>query len=173
MTVTPVNDTPLAVDDSATTDEDTAISIAVLVNDALGDEPTTITVGDPGDEGHGGDRSRRDLGDATPRTSNTNGLDSFTYTITDLDLQTSTATVSMTVTPINDPPAADAGPDQTAFVTDTVTLDGSGSSDVDGDPLDLRLVPHLGAAGRRGGAVDPTADDADVCRSISGDYAAS
>jgi hypothetical protein len=30
---------------------------------------------------------------------------------------------------------ADAGPDQTPFVTDTVTLDGSGSSDVDGDPL--------------------------------------
>jgi hypothetical protein len=41
--VTPVNDVPLAIDDGATTDEDTAISIAVLTNDALGDEPTTIT----------------------------------------------------------------------------------------------------------------------------------
>jgi len=42
---------------------------------------------------------------------------------------------SVTISPINTPPTADAGPDQTAFVLDTVTLDGSGSGDVDGDPL--------------------------------------
>ena len=35
----------------------------------------------------------------------------------------------------NSPPVASAGPDQTAFVTNTVILDGSGSSDIDGDPL--------------------------------------
>jgi hypothetical protein len=38
-------------------------------------------------------------------------------------------------TPINHVPTADAGEDQTAKVGDTVTLDGSGSSDPDGDPL--------------------------------------
>ena len=31
-------------------------------------------------------------------------------------------------------PVADAGPDQTVAVTATATLDGSASSDVDGDP---------------------------------------
>ncbi len=39
------------------------------------------------------------------------------------------------VTTVNAPPLADAGPDQTAFVTDTAHLDGSASGDVDGDPL--------------------------------------
>jgi hypothetical protein len=37
--------------------------------------------------------------------------------------------------PRNTPPVANAGPDQTVAVTQTVTLDGSHSTDVDGDPL--------------------------------------
>jgi len=42
---------------------------------------------------------------------------------------------TVTISTENRKPVADAGPDQTAFVTDTITLDGSGSTDVDGDPL--------------------------------------
>ena len=38
----------------------------------------------------------------------------------------------------NHPPLADAGPDMTARIGDTVTLDGSGSTDVDGDELSYR-----------------------------------
>ena len=42
---------------------------------------------------------------------------------------------SVTITTENSPPVADAGPDQTKFVTNSVQLNGGGSSDVDGDPL--------------------------------------
>jgi len=39
---------------------------------------------------------------------------------------------------INHPPVADAGADQTAFVGDVLSLDGSGSTDEDGDPITYR-----------------------------------
>ena len=42
---------------------------------------------------------------------------------------------SVTITTVNSPPLANAGPDQTVHVTDTVQLNGSKSSDVDGNPL--------------------------------------
>jgi uncharacterized Zn-binding protein involved in type VI secretion len=41
----------------------------------------------------------------------------------------------VTITTINSPPVADADPDQTVFVTQTVLLDGTNSSDVDSDSL--------------------------------------
>lgn len=45
------------------------------------------------------------------------------------------ATVTITTTPGNTAPVANAGPDQTVLVGATVALNGSGSSDVDGNPL--------------------------------------
>ena len=42
---------------------------------------------------------------------------------------------TVTISTVNSAPVANAGADQTALVTDTVTLNGGGSSDVDGDAL--------------------------------------
>ncbi len=42
---------------------------------------------------------------------------------------------TVTISSINSKPVAEAGPDQTGFVGDTLTLDGTASSDVDGDAL--------------------------------------
>ena len=42
---------------------------------------------------------------------------------------------TVTVSTLNSPPTANAGANQTARVNDTVTLDGSGSNDPDGNPL--------------------------------------
>ena len=42
---------------------------------------------------------------------------------------------TVTISTLNSPPVANAGPDQVVFVNDLVPLNGSGSTDVDGDPL--------------------------------------
>ena len=44
MTVTAVNDAPLALPDSATTDEDTAVIIDVLANDSDVDEDSLTVI---------------------------------------------------------------------------------------------------------------------------------
>jgi hypothetical protein len=64
-----------------------------------------------------------------------NGAADFTYTIRDPHGATSTASVAVTVTPVNDAPVANAGADQTLRFHNTVTLDGTASSDVDGNAL--------------------------------------
>lgn len=46
----------------------------------------------------------------------------------------------------NDPPVADAGPDQTGVSAGTVNLDGSGSYDPDGDPITFQWTQVAGTA---------------------------
>jgi RHS repeat-associated protein/uncharacterized repeat protein (TIGR01451 family) len=52
--------------------------------------------------------------------------------------RTSTASSNSAACASNHPPVANAGPAQTVFVGTTVQLDGSGSTDADGDPLTYR-----------------------------------
>ena len=53
-------------------------------------------------------------------------------------IDTQRFTLEVTSPPPNTAPVANAGPDQQVTVGDTVTLDGRGSSDADGDPLTYR-----------------------------------
>ncbi|HCM0804347.1 TPA: tandem-95 repeat protein, partial [Vibrio parahaemolyticus] len=100
--VTPVNDAPVAKDDIATTQEDTAVTIDVLPNDTDidGDTLRIDSASVPSDQG------TVEIVDGklvfTP-AENFNGDAKITYTVTDGEL-TDEAKVSVTVNPVNDAP---------------------------------------------------------------------
>ncbi|HEX2686367.1 MAG TPA: Ig-like domain-containing protein, partial [Kofleriaceae bacterium] len=139
-----VNATPKAVNDTATTAEDTAVAIAVLGNDTgLGDAPISITATDPP---HGSVMIMGNVIVYTPDPGY-HDPDTFNYTVTDKDGQTSTATVSVSVTAVNRTPVA--VPDQA--VTDALSVDINvlaNDHDPDGDTLSVAVVtaPAYGAA---------------------------
>ena len=60
---------------------------------------------------------------------NFSGTDSFTYRTNDGQLTSNVATVTITVTPFNDPPVVNAGPDQTITLPAAATLAGSVTDD--------------------------------------------
>ena len=101
ITVTSVNDLPLASDDSATTPEDTPVCINVTVNDSDIDgtvDPTTVTIGQQ--PLNGSVIVNRLTGEVTyTPVANCSGLHTFTYTVRDNSGVTSDeATVSVNVT---------------------------------------------------------------------------
>ncbi len=133
LTVNPANKLPVAADDSASTMEDTPVTISVLSNDTQGDAPATIT--SVTQSSHGAVTTDGTTVTYTPN-ANYNGSDTFTYTITDNNGDTSTATVTVSITPVNDSPVAiddsAATTDQNPVTTGNVLAN---DSDVDGDIL--------------------------------------
>lgn len=72
--------------------------------------------------------------------------------------------------PGNTPPVADAGDDQTVLLGDTVQLDGSGSSDVDGDPLAFHWSLVAAPAGSAAVLSDTAAVNPTFVADLPGDY---
>ena len=149
VSIAAVNDTPIAVNDSYTTSEDTLLSVATLGvlgndTDADGDPLTSILVSGPSN----GLLSLNANGSFsyTPN-ANYNGSDSFTYKANDGSADSNTATVNITITPVNDPPVSDPSAAADAYTTleDTVlNVPAPGllanDTDVDGDALTSILV---------------------------------
>ncbi|TLM68804.1 MAG: tandem-95 repeat protein, partial [Actinobacteria bacterium] len=144
ITVTPVNDAPVAADDAYTTDEDTPLVIAapgVLGNDTdiEGDPLNAVLVADVA---NGTLVLLADGSFLYTPDADWNGTDSFTYYCNDGFDDSNVATVWIAVTPVNDAPVAGADSYSTAEDT-TLTVAAPGvlgnDTDVDGDPLDAVL----------------------------------
>ncbi|MCH8856460.1 MAG: tandem-95 repeat protein, partial [Proteobacteria bacterium] len=138
VTVNPANGAPNAVDDSATTDEDTPVTVDVLANDSdpEGDTltVTAVTQGTNGSVVAGGGTVTY-----TP-DADWNGTDSFTYTIGDGNGGADTGTVTVTVNAVNDSPTAvDEGAttnEDTPVTVDVLAND----TDPEGDTLTVTGV---------------------------------
>jgi gliding motility-associated-like protein len=104
VTVNSVNDTPVAVDDNATVNEDSNVSTDVSTNDtSLGDGGLVVTV--TTGPTHGTISVSGTTVTYTP-TANYHGTDSYTYQICDGDGDCSTAAVDIVVNSVNDTPVA-------------------------------------------------------------------
>jgi VCBS repeat-containing protein len=140
ITVTAVNDAPVAVDDSATTSQDNSVLVAVLANDTDVDgNPLTVTI--VSGPANGAAVEADGSITYTPNPGFT-GTDSFTYTASDGSLADE-AQVTIDVTRVNSSPVA-AVDGYTVDEDNVLTVAGPGvlgnDTDADGDALAAVLV---------------------------------
>src|SRR5439155_11157647 len=145
ITITAVNDAPVAVNDSYTTAEDATLNIAapgVLANDSDvdADALSAILVSQPT---HGSVTLNTNGSFSYVPVANYNGSDSFTYKANDGVADSGIATVSISITSVNDAPVA--VDDSYTTAEDTALNVGApgvlaNDSDVDGDALSAVLV---------------------------------
>ena len=128
VTVTNVNEPPVAIDDTAETDEDTSVDIDAVANDTDVDANTTLTVTDVGTANSG---SASITGDGTTITYTPNtgflGIDTFTYTVSDDGdpVMTDTGTVTVSVAPTVSGSTAISYAENSTDPVETYTANGS------------------------------------------------
>jgi hypothetical protein len=134
IVVLPINDTPVSVPTTVTTDEDTSLSIQLGASDVDGDAVTYIVVTAPE---HGTISGTGANLTYTP-AANYNGPDSFTFKANDGTADGNEAVVSITVSAINDAPSANAQSVQAPY-NGSMNIALSGS-DAEGTALGYTIV---------------------------------
>src|SRR5690606_28144371 len=144
ITVTPVNDAPVAHPETLTTAEDTAGPATLLATDIDSAAPTVFRSAPARNSSHGKATISGNKLTFTPK-KDWNGSTSLTYRAQDSDgAWSAPATVNITVTPVNDAPVASNVSLTTAEDTaGTATLLGT---DIDGDALTYSIVAAPNAA---------------------------
>src|SRR5207248_2595747 len=117
ITVTAVNDAPVAANDAYSTNEDTALAVAVaggLADDSAvaGDVVAAILQRSPA---HGAVTVNANGSVNYTPAANYNGPDSFTFNANDSTIDSNVATVSVTVTAVNDAPSFTKGANQSVM----------------------------------------------------------
>jgi PKD repeat protein len=118
ITVTAVNDPPIAVDDTANTLEEVAVIIDVLANDVNVDTNDTLSLTAVTQPANGSTTINPNSTVTYSPTLNFNGTDIFGYTVSD-GVFTDTAVVTVTVINVNDLPVV------TISAVTTPTLEGT------------------------------------------------
>ncbi|MBI5494768.1 MAG: tandem-95 repeat protein [Deltaproteobacteria bacterium] len=141
VTVTPINDAPVATTESYTATEDTLLTVSallgVLAND-LDPDLDALTAHVVSDVAHGTLTLAADGSFTYQPSQDYSGADSFTYAANDGTVDSNTVTVDLTVTAVNDAPVAvDATVTLAEDATQAITLAGT---DVDGDVLVYAVV---------------------------------
>jgi VCBS repeat-containing protein len=140
ITVSAVNDAPVAVPDSYSTNEDTPLTVVapgLLANDSdlEGSTLTAVKITNPG---HGTATVSANGSFTYTPAANYNGPDSFTYRVSDGTANSATVAVTLTVNAVNDAPvAASQARSLNEDATKAITLVGT---DVDGNPLTFTIV---------------------------------
>jgi hypothetical protein len=130
------SDPPVANDDSASTSEDTAVTINVAANDTdpdgnLNPASATTTCGGCANPANGTLVNHGNGSFTYTPNLNFNGPDSFVYRICDTAGMCDTATVSITVNPVADPPVAND--DSASTSEDTAVTINVAANDTDPD----------------------------------------
>ena len=152
LTVTAAGDPPTATDDTATTLEDSPVTISVLLNDT-DPEGETLTPSVTAQPAHGSAAVQGSAIVYTP-AANYNGPDSFTYSASDGSASDG-ATVSVTVTPVQDPPVANDDTASSAEDTPATIVVLTNDADSDGDSLtpSVTAQPAHGTAAILGSSI--------------------
>jgi PKD repeat protein len=171
--VVPLNNAPVAVNDSYSTDEDTPLTVAapgVLANDSDvdGNPLTAILVSG---SGNGMLTLNSDGSFSYTPVANFNGSDSFTYVASDGLADSNIATVTIAVNPVNDAPVATVTTNDGNIVLGRMALvDGSQSYDPDGDALTYQWQIISGPPGSTAALTNPTLDTALLTPVLMGQY---
>ena len=161
--VKPVNDAPVAENQTATTPEDTAVVIALDVTDADGDSLTFKTKTIPGHGSVTYDNAAK-TATFTPQEnfpfSHSNGKETFIYTVCDTDNACVDASVTVTITHVNDAPVFAA---QTVDTDEDTAVEVTlGATDVEGDTITYTMAdgtdPQHGTVVLTGGKATYTPD---------------